>query len=190
MKNNRPLTVAILTVSDRCSRGESEDKSGPRLCEIVLAKKWDVEEMEVVPDEKDEIQDALLAWCDKGTISLILTTGGTGLSPRDVTPQATREIVDKEIPGLAELMRSEGRKFNQFSVLSQAVVGVRRKTLIINLPGNPAGAEQALGIIMEMIPHALHIMAGGDHHHKDRVTEQSRLRCKSWKREARHAHTA
>jgi molybdenum cofactor synthesis domain-containing protein len=127
---------------------------------------WDTDEMEVVPDEKNQIQDTLLAWCDKGTISLILTTGGTGLSPRDVTPQATREILDKDIPGLAELMRSEGRKSNPFSVLSQAVVGIRKKTLIINLPGNPSGAEQSLRIILGMIPHALHIMAGGDHSEK------------------------
>lgn len=173
MKNKPPIHVAILTVSDRCSRGESDDKSGPRLGEIALEQGWIIEEMEVVADEKAEIQATLLDWCDKGTIALILTTGGTGLSPRDVTAQATQEILDKEIPGLAELMRSEGRKFNPFSVLSQAVVGLRKKTLIINLPGNPLGAEQSLRIVLGLIPHALHIMTGGDHHEKENLHAHS-----------------
>lgn len=163
MRNNHSVIVAILTISDRCSRGEAEDKSGPRLCEIAAQQKWAVEEMEVVPDEKDQIQDTLLEWCDRGTVSLILTTGGTGLSHRDVTPGATREILDKEIPGLAELMRSEGRKSSPFSPLSQAVVGIRRNTLIVNLPGNPKGAEQSLRIILKLIPHALAMMAGHGH---------------------------
>lgn len=167
MRNSHSVTVAILTISDRCSRGEAEDKSGPRLCKIISEQGWDIDEMEIIPDEKDEIQDTLLAWCDKGVISLILTTGGTGLSPRDVTPGSTREILDKEIPGLAEFMRSEGRKSNPFSPLSQAVVGIRKKTLIVNLPGNPEGAEQSLRIILGMIPHALDMMAGHGHPTKE-----------------------
>lgn len=163
MRNERSVNIAILTVSDRCSRGEAEDKSGPRLCEMASRLKWNVAEVEMVPDEKDQIQDTLLGWCDKGTISLILTTGGTGLSPRDVTPEATREILDKEIPGLAELMRSAGRKHNPFSPLSRTAVGVRKNTLIVNLPGSPKGAEQSLRIILKMVPHALDMMAGHGH---------------------------
>lgn len=160
------ITVAILTVSDRCSQGKVVDQSGPRLCEVISEQGWTVEEMEIVPDEKAEIQETLLGWCDKRSLALVLTTGGTGLSPRDVTPQATREILDKEVPGLAEFMRQKGRELNPFSPLSQAIVGIRSQTLIVNLPGSPSGAEESLRIILGLIPHALEMMAGQGHSEK------------------------
>jgi molybdopterin adenylyltransferase len=163
MKNKAPLAVAVLTVSDRCSRGEAEDKSGPRLRIAVESQGWRVDETGLVPDDVAAIQNQLRSWCDTGALALVLTTGGTGLGPRDVTPQATRAILDKELPGLVEFVRSEGRKLNPLAVLSQAVIGIRNKTLIINLPGSPQGAEESFRILMNIIPHAVHVMSGGDH---------------------------
>ena len=157
------ITVGILTVSDRSARGLRTDASGPALKTLIEQKGWRVATCALVPDEPRDIQRVLLEWCDQKRLSLVLTTGGTGISPRDVTPEATRSLLDKELPGICELMRREGAKQTPTAVLSRAVAGVRTRSLVINLPGNPQGAGESLKSIWEIIPHAIAITRGEDH---------------------------
>lgn len=151
------ITVAILSISDKGSRGEREDKSGQLISQIIkdIAK---IKHYEILPDERDLIKHKLLEYA--GSVDLILTTGGTGLSNRDVTPDATLEVIEKEVPGIAEAMRIEGLKKTKKSLLSRAVAGVRGKTLIINLPGSPAAVEESLEIILDALPHAIEKLKG------------------------------
>jgi molybdenum cofactor synthesis domain-containing protein len=151
------IRCAILTVSDRASRGESPDLSGPALVKAVKGLDWKVTETAIVPDEKDQIKARLLDWTS-GKADLILTTGGTGFAPRDVTPEATLSILDKEAPGLAELMRRESYAQTPHAALSRAVAGVKGKTLIINLPGSPQGALQNFEIVTHLIPHMVELL--------------------------------
>jgi molybdenum cofactor synthesis domain-containing protein len=125
---------------------------------------WQVVESDVVADEQQAIAERLQLWADEGTVSVILTTGGTGVSPRDVTPEATRAVIDREIPGLAELMRWKGLEQTKFSVLSRAVAGHRKETLIVNLPGSTKGAVFSLSLIEALIPHVVDLLAGRTEH--------------------------
>ncbi len=152
------ITVAIITLSDKGSKGEREDLGGPAIKKIVEKTGARVDHYEVIPDEKHLIKEKLIDYSKK--VDLILTTGGTGLSPRDVTPEATEEIIDREIPGIAEAMRLEGLKKTNRAMLSRAVAGVRGSTLIINLPGNPRAIEEGLGAIIDVIPHAVEKIKG------------------------------
>ncbi len=152
------IKVAILTLSDKGSKGEREDLSGPAIREILKRIDASVEYYEVIPDEKDLIKEKLMDYSKK--VDLILTTGGTGISPRDVTPDATLEAIEREIPGIAEAMRLEGLKKTNRSMLSRAVAGVRGDTLIVNLPGSERAVRENLEVIIHVIPHAIEKIKG------------------------------
>ena len=153
------ITVAVLTLSDKGSRGEREDTSGPLIGEMLKEMDARVEYYEILPDEKEVIKEKLREYSMKA--DLILTTGGTGLSPRDVTPDATLEVIEKDVPGIAETMRAEGMKKTPRSMLSRAVAGIRGGALIINLPGSPKAVRENLGAILDVIPHAIEKIKGG-----------------------------
>ena len=150
--------VGILTVSDRASRGEYEDKAGPLMVEILVGRTaWQVLRRGVVADEVAEIAAALRTWSDEG-VHLILTTGGTGFAPRDVTPEATKAVIERETPGIAEALRTESLKITRHAMLSRGVAGIRGRTLIINLPGNPKAVKESLDILLPVLPHALDLL--------------------------------
>ncbi len=160
------IRVGILTVSDRSARGERVDQTQLVLRERLDPKTFEVVAYEVVPDEPAQIRRVLRMWADKDRLDLVLTNGGTGLAPRDHTPEATREVLDKEAPGLTELMRLEGLKKTPLAALSRGVAGVRGSTLILNLPGSPKGAAESLEAVLAVIPHAVELIRGegGDRH--------------------------
>ena len=149
------FAVGILTISDKGSRGEREDGSGPEIARIVAALPARVAAYEIIPDEEDLIWRKLIEYTDEKKVDLILTTGGTGLSPRDVTPEATRRAIHREVPGIAEAMRGEGRKATLMAMLSRAVAGLRHRTLIINLPGSPRAVRENLSYVFPALKHAL-----------------------------------
>ena len=162
------LRFGILTVSDRSSRQERPDLSGPALVELVTAQGWKVERTAILPDNSIDLRETLSAWADEGGLDIILTTGGTGFAPRDVTPEATRHVIEREAPGLAEAMRFESLKFNQHAMLSRALAGIRGSVLIINLPGSPKAACENLQVIIPVLPHAvelLHDQPEAEQHH-------------------------
>ena len=152
--------VAILTISDRGSKGEREDASGPLIREMVKDLPGKVVHYEILPDEKDRIAEALKRGADELRADLILTTGGTGLSPRDVTPDATRMVIDKEVPGFSEAMRAESLKKTPHAMISRAMVGIRGSSLIVNLPGSPKSVRENLAVILPALPHALSKLKG------------------------------
>lgn len=152
------ISVAILTLSDKGSKGERQDLSGPAISEMLKGINAKVKHYEILPDEKELIKERLMEY--SGKADLILTTGGTGLSPRDVTPDATKEVIEKEIPGIAEVMRFEGMKKTRRSMLSRAVAGVRGRTLIVNLPGSPKAVRENLEVIVNELPHAIEKIKG------------------------------
>ncbi len=154
------FSVGILTISDKGSRGEREDLSGPEIREMVASLPGRVEAYEIVPDEEDVISDKLREYADGKRLNLILTTGGTGLSPRDVTPEATRKILDREVPGIPEAMRAEGMKMNPFAMLSRASAGIRGCSLIVNLPGSPRAVRENLAVVLPVLKHALEKVQG------------------------------
>lgn len=149
------FAVGILTISDKGSRGERVDGSGPEITRIIASLPARVAAYEIIPDEEDQIFRKLVEYADEKKLDLILTTGGTGLSPRDVTPEATRRAIDREIPGIAEAMRAEGRKSVPTSILSRAVAGLRRRALIVNLPGSPRAVRENLSHILPVLKHAM-----------------------------------
>ncbi len=154
------MKCGILTLSDRGSRGERIDLSGEYLIEFIRAQNWEVVSYQILPDEKEEILRTLRDWCDKLNLDLILTTGGTGVHPRDVTPEATREILEKEIPGIQEYIRYLSFPITPLAALSRALAGVRGKTLIINLPGSPKALKEILPALTEIIKHATEKIKG------------------------------
>ena len=152
------LRVGILTLSDRSASGERADASGPALADLIRAQGWSVAKQEILPDDESAICATLIQWADGGQVDLILTTGGTGFAPRDITPEATRAIIEREAPGLAETMRAESLKKTSHAMLSRAVAGIRKRTLIVNLPGSPKGAVENLQTILPVLPHAVQLL--------------------------------
>jgi len=155
---NIKITSAIITVSDRSSRGEREDKSGPVIRELLESIGAEIKDYLIVPDEKDVIADSMKKFSDETGVDLIVSTGGTGLAYRDVTPEATLEVIDKRVPGFEEAMRAESMKITSHAMLSRAVAGIRNRTLIINLPGSPKAVRETLSVVLPAIPHAIEIM--------------------------------
>ncbi len=151
------ITVGIITVSDRSSRGEREDLSGPEIKKWAEDKGYSVLELRVVPDDIEEIKKSIIELSDK-KINLILTTGGTGFAPRDVTPEATRAVIDKETPGIPEVMRAMSLKITNRAMLSRAAAGIRGNSLIVNLPGSPKAVRENLGFIETALPHAVELL--------------------------------
>jgi len=158
------LRAKILVLSDSAVAGRREDRSGAAVRERLQSSGWAIVACEVLPDDVDQIQRRLEAWTDAGDCDAIFTTGGTGLAPRDVTPEATHAILEKEVPGLAELMRAEGLKSTRMAALSRGVVGVRKGKLIVNLPGSVRGACESLESILGLLPHAIDIAQGRTEH--------------------------
>jgi len=152
------LRVGILTLSDRSASGERADASGPALADLIRAQGWSVAKQEILPDDESAICATLIQWADHGQVDLILTTGGTGFSPRDVTPEATSAVIRRDAPGLAEAMRAESLKKTPHAILSRAVAGIRGRTLIVNLPGSPKGAVENLQTILPVLPHAIQLL--------------------------------
>jgi molybdopterin adenylyltransferase len=158
------IRAAIVTVSDSVVAGTRVDRSGAVLRERVEALGWQVAAEEIVPDEISAIARVLTRLADSGQVSLILTTGGTGVAVRDVTPEAARTVIQREIPGLGEMMRAEGRQLTPFAALSRSMAGVRGTTLIVNLPGSPKGAVESLDAIVQLIPHIIDLIEGRTGH--------------------------
>jgi len=152
--------VVILTISDKGSKGEREDSSGPLIHEMIKGLPAEVIHYEVIPDEKEVIIGALKKGADQMKADLILTTGGTGMSPRDVTPDATLQVVERQVPGFAEAMRAESLKKTPHAMISRAVSGIRGSTLIVNLPGSPKSVRENLAVILPALPHALSKLKG------------------------------
>ncbi|MDA2923498.1 MogA/MoaB family molybdenum cofactor biosynthesis protein [Acidobacteria bacterium AH-259-L09] len=158
------MKAAVITISDGCFHEKKEDTSGRALHQILTKNKWVVAVTRIVPDKIPPIQKQILELTDHGEIDLIITTGGTGLGPRDVTPEAVAPLLEKEVAGLAELMRLRGVESTEFAALSRSVAGVRNRTLILSLPGSPKGATQSLQAVLKVLPHAIDIIQGHTAH--------------------------
>ena len=159
MSENR-FSFAVLTISDAGSQGQRADTSGDAIVEMMSGAGFSQVQRAIVPDEGDQIMERLREWCDAGVADIVVTTGGTGLGPRDVTPEATRVVIDIEAPGIAEAMRMETLKNTPFAMLSRGVAGVRSGCLIVNLPGSPTGVRETLEVALRAIPHALEMIRG------------------------------
>ena len=160
-----PVRAAILTLSDKGSRGERGDTSGPAIRDLLEAAGAEIHRTALLPDERERIGAMLCAWADDGSLDLIVTTGGTGLSPRDVTPDATLAVIDYPVPGMAEAMRAEGLRHTPMAMLSRAVCGVRGRTLIVNLPGSEKGVRESLAVLVPVLPHAVETLRGATEDH-------------------------
>jgi|SRR5579884_4281172 molybdopterin adenylyltransferase len=160
------ITIGVLTISDSGARGTRPDTSGETICSMV-ARLPDavVSAGTIIPDERLLIQATLREWCDEKHLNLVLTTGGTGLGPRDVTPEATRAVIEREAPGIAEAMRAESLRHTPFGMLSRGVAGIRGRTLIINLPGSPKAVKECLECILPVLPHAINLLIEGPREH-------------------------
>ena len=157
------MRVALLTISDSAAQGTRPDLSGPALAERCRALGWEVVSSSIVSDERAPLEKQLAALADSGAAELILTTGGTGLGPRDTTPEATAAVCEKLVPGLGEVMRATGRQANPRAALSRSTAGVRGRTLIVNLPGSPRGAVESLDAVANLLPHAVDVVYGARH---------------------------
>lgn len=153
------MKFGVICVSDRCSRGECEDKSGKLIQDLVLPQ-GETAAYTVVPDEIDLISQAIITMCDTDRVDIVLTTGGTGLSPRDVTPEATLSVLEKQTPGISEAIRQKSLEITPMAMLSRAVSGIRGSTLIINLPGSPKAVRESLEVILPVLPHAVETLSG------------------------------
>jgi molybdenum cofactor synthesis domain-containing protein len=158
--SDNSFNYAVLTISDAGSQGQREDSSGDAIVEMMSEAGFSQVQRAIVPDEREQIMDRLRKWCDAGAADVVVTTGGTGLGPRDVTPEATRAVIDIEAPGVAEAMRMETLKNTPFAMLSRGVVGVRNGCLIVNLPGSPTGVRETLEVALRAMPHALEMIRG------------------------------
>jgi|SRR6476660_6225615 molybdopterin adenylyltransferase len=156
------FTAAVLTISDSSSRGEREDVSGPAVAEALKQAKFAVTATRIVPDDKTAIEQALVEF--SGKARLVVTTGGTGIAPRDVTPEATRAVCERLVEGVAEKMRFEGSKKTPLAALSRGICGVRGTSLLLNLPGSPSGAVDSLAAVIDLLPHALRLLGGDTRH--------------------------
>lgn len=152
------LRVAVLTVSDRSYRGEREDRSGPALEEKIVDQGWQVTRSAILPDDQERIEEIFMRWTDALDVDVILSTGGTGFAPRDVTPEATKAVIERAAPGIAEAMRAASLEITQHAMLSRAEVGIRKSSLIINLPGSPKAALENLGVVLPVLPHAVKLL--------------------------------
>ena len=161
--------VAVLTISDKCSKGEREDKSGKIAQELIKQVPAEIVKYEIIPDDPDLIKAKLIDYCDNLKVDLVLTNGGTGFTVRDFTPEATREIIEKEVPGIPEAMRAGCLKFTKRAMLSRAIAGIRNKTLIVNLPGSSQGAKESLEAILEALAHGLDMLQGKEHSRDGRL---------------------
>ena len=159
-KNEEIIGVAILTISDKASTGKRKDESGPLIKGKVECARYKVKYYEIIPDDKKIIVNTLKKLSDRLKVDLILTTGGIGLSPRDVTPEATRAVIEKEVPGIPETMRIKSLNFTPRAMLSRGVAGIRGKTLIVNLPGSSTAVKECLGIIFPVLSHAVELLSG------------------------------
>jgi molybdopterin adenylyltransferase len=157
------MRVAVLTISDSVARGEREDVSGPAVVAVCRGLGWEVTSVLRVSDDPANIREQLRELADSGRLDLVLTTGGTGIGPRDNTPESTEAVADRMIPGIAEEMRRKGAEQTPTAILSRGVAAVRSKTLIINLPGSPKGASESLDTVAHLLPHAVHVLHGARH---------------------------
>ena len=163
MEEIKTIEVAVLTSSDRCSKGEAEDVSGKLVSEMVKTIGGRTAAYDIVPDELSAIKEKLIHYTDTLKVNIAFTTGGTGFSHRDVTPEATLQVIEKSIPGLPELMRAEGLKKTKKAVLSRGIAGIRKNTIVINLPGSPKAVKESLEAILDLLPHSLEMLNGGRH---------------------------
>ena len=154
------MRAGVVTISDKGFSKERDDSSGPLICNILSGIGAVIEKYEIVPDEKDAIRAKLLDYADNLKLDLVVTTGGTGVSPRDITPDTTKEVIDRELPGMAEAMRMESLKITPHAVISRAIAGIRKQTLIVNLPGSPKAASENLKTVLKAIPHAISKIKG------------------------------
>ena len=153
------MRIGILTISDRSARGERPDLSGPAIEELISERGWSVNRVKIIPDELPLLIDTLATWADSGEFDIILTTGGTGFSPRDITPEATIKVVHREAPGLAEAMRAASLNLTPHAMMSRARAGIRGRTLIVNLPGSPRGAVENLNVVLPVFEHAVALLS-------------------------------
>jgi molybdopterin adenylyltransferase len=160
-----PIRAAVVTISDKGYTGQREDVSGPVLADLVRQMGAEVVRQAVLPDERDEIVGLLVTLADEMALDLVITTGGTGVTPRDVTPEATKAVIEREIPGLAEVLRFEGYRQTPLAVISRGVAGIRGKTLIVNLPGNPQAVREGMETLTPILPHAVQMIHGEDTEH-------------------------
>jgi molybdopterin adenylyltransferase len=160
MKRTSNVRAAVLTVSDSCYSAQREDRAGPIVVERLRELGWEVAATRIVPDDCAAIREALETWAAHDDLDAIFTTGGTGVAPRDVTPEATRAFIEREVPGLPELMRAEGLKSTRRAALSRAVAGIRGSKLILNLPGSPRGAQESLNAVADLLPHVVELLHG------------------------------
>jgi molybdenum cofactor synthesis domain-containing protein len=157
------IKAAILTVSDSCARGDRQDTSGETIRQMLAERDFEVREMKIIADDREQIAGCLKQLTEEGGLEIVFTTGGTGLGPRDVTPEATQSVCERMVQGLSEVIRAEGRSKTKNAVLSRGVAGIRNRILIINLPGSPKGAKESLQTILDILPHAVEMIHGGGH---------------------------
>jgi molybdopterin adenylyltransferase len=159
------IRAGVMTISDTGHAGERDDVSGPLLVELLQEMGAEVAVQTIVPDEPERIREALIRWADEEGLDLVLTTGGTGLTPRDHTPEATRAAIEREVPGLAEVLRFEGYRRTPLAVISRGVAGIRGRTLIVNLPGSPKAVREGMEVLVPILPHAIRMLRGVDTGH-------------------------